>query len=49
MSADADAASSAAQHQQAECEQQMQHVSSECNALKAQLQDAKTREDNARK
>ena len=46
--ADAEAASNVLQQRQAEAEEQRQHMLQECEVLRAQLQDAKSREDNAR-
>ena len=46
--ADCEAASSALEQHQAEADEQMQLMSEECESLREQLEDARSREDNAR-
>ncbi|DBA84734.1 TPA: hypothetical protein ACH3X1_005983 [Trebouxia sp. C0004] len=46
--ADSEAASAALEHHRAEADEQMQLMSEECDSLRKQLEDARSREDNAR-
>ena len=46
--ADSEAASSALEQHRAEADEQMQLVSEECDSLREQLEDARSRENNAR-
>ena len=46
--ADSEAASAALEQHRAEAHEQMQLMSEECDSLRDQLEDARSREDNAR-